>query len=118
MTGVRSKTQRPRLPSAGCDVRTRVRDHDPLLGNLDGEGERRLDVRLVEAREDAVGVEGLELRVGVAALVDGVDGAVQAGARARVLARRAARRARCVASRSASAMRPSGVVVDVERRVR
>ena len=46
--------------------------------------ERRLEVGLVEAGENPVGVVGLELRVEVDPAVDGVDEAVQALARAGV----------------------------------
>src|SRR5437588_796938 len=42
-----------------------VGDHYPVLRGKDGEVEGRLQVRLVEAGKNAVGVEGLELRVQV-----------------------------------------------------
>ena len=48
------------------------------------EGEDALEVGLLEGREDAAGVGHLELGVGVDAVVDRVDEAVQALAGARV----------------------------------
>ena len=55
-----------------------VADHLPVRGRVDGEGERRLHVRLLEARIHASRVGGLELRVEVRLVVDGIDESVQA----------------------------------------
>jgi hypothetical protein len=49
-----------------------------VRGCRDREAERGLEVRLVEAGEDATGVGDLELRVEVHLAVDRVDEAVQA----------------------------------------
>ncbi len=57
--------------------RRRVGDHRPALRRLHGEPERRLQVRLLEAREHPAGVRHLELRVEVSLLVHRVDEAVQ-----------------------------------------
>ena len=71
-------------PSGGAGggaIRRRGVGHDlPAGRRLHGEGERRLQVGLVEAREDPVGVERLELGVEVDGPVDRVDEAVQADA--------------------------------------
>ena len=57
-----------------------VADDRPPLGGVDGQVERGLEVGLVEAGEDPVGVVGLELGVEVAVAVGGVVEAVQAHA--------------------------------------
>ena len=64
----------------------RVGDHHPLGRGGDDERDAGLEVGLVEAREDALGVGGLELGVEVHLVVDGVDHAVQALARGGVAA--------------------------------
>ena len=55
-----------------------VGDDDPFLGGVDGQLEGGLEVGLVEAGVDLVGVERLELAVQVDAVVGRVDEAVQA----------------------------------------
>ena len=62
-----------------------VGDDLPAGGRGDGEAEGRLEVGLLEHREDAAAVGHLELRVEVDLVVDGVDEAVQALAGVRVL---------------------------------
>ena len=54
-----------------------VGDDLPVRGRGDGDVEGGLQVGLVEAREHPLGVGGLELRVQVHLVVDGVDEAVQ-----------------------------------------
>jgi hypothetical protein len=69
-----------RLPLGRLLHRRRVGDHQPSGGGAHVEREDRLEVGLVEARVDAVGVERLEVGEEVHAAVDGVDEAVQADA--------------------------------------
>ena len=57
-----------------------VRDHDPIVGRQDCEGEARFEVRLIEAGKHAVGVEGLELAVKVDLVVDRIREAAEPGA--------------------------------------
>ncbi len=56
----------------------RVGDHDPVGGRGHGEGERGLEVGLLEGGEDPAGVRHLELGVQVGLAVDRVDEQVQA----------------------------------------
>ncbi len=55
-----------------------VGDDLPVRGCGDADVEGRLQVGLVEARENPLGIGGFELRVQVHLVVDGVDEAVQA----------------------------------------
>jgi hypothetical protein len=64
----------------------RVADHGPVGRRVDGEPEVRLEVGLVEAGEDPLGVVKKALRVEVDLAVGRVDEAVQALTRAAVRA--------------------------------
>ena len=61
-----------------------IADHLPVAGGGDIEGEGRLEIGLVEQREYTVGVVGLQIAVGVDALIAGVDKIVEPGAVAAV----------------------------------
>ena len=77
--GVGAKAQRaePAVTDSGFG-RWRVRDDLPVVRCGHGEGERGLEIGLVEAGEHAAGIDHLELRVEVHGLVDRIDEAVQA----------------------------------------
>ncbi len=77
-TGVGSNRQTALPAPAGSGSRGRVdRDDRPVVRRGDGEGEGRLEVRLLEDREDPARVGHLELGVEVDLAVDRVDEAVQ-----------------------------------------
>ena len=74
------------LAANGLGLTGVVGDHDPVAGGQHREGEARLEVGLIEAREHAVRVEGLELAMEVDPVIDGVLETVQPGADVLVVA--------------------------------
>ncbi len=87
MSGRKPTSPRPRRGRARPDLgrRGRLVAHDlPVRRRPHRELERRLEVGLLEHREDAPGVRHLELRVQIHLAVDRVDEAVQALAGVRV----------------------------------
>ncbi len=63
-------------------LRLRRAHHDPVGRRIDGHQVPGLDVRLVEAREEAMGLEGLEVGVDVLGPILGVHEPVEAVTRA------------------------------------
>ena len=78
MRGVVAKSQRAGRAVGRALGRGSLETTTHSVGRLHGQGEGGLEVGLVEARVDEVGVERLELAVEVDALVAGVHEAVQA----------------------------------------